>query len=164
MVGSDILLPHTHDLQAGQGKNCEVAPTSHTYMNILTCAYTHTHTHTLDYITRQYTLASDLAYVHKVIIYNDIYRAWELSSWCLLRHLLDTESLMVFELGKAVLCLQRMSIIILGRVGRACWERLQRCQVTVLPLYCFSSGRAVVDTLYHLWMDEGTCNRCKELK
>ena len=60
-----------------------------------------------------------LAKVNKVVVKDDLDRARQLSSWRVLGHLLDAQSLMVTVDGESILRLQRVTIFILaGREGR----------------------------------------------
>lgn len=116
-----------------------------------------------------------LAEVNKVIIKYDVHGSWELTSRCLLWHLLDGHCLVVSVHREPILRLQRVAIFVLsgnevksyptvmygsqssthsGGVDSTGREWIQGGEVCVLPLYSLPSGWAVMNALHHLWTNQ----------
>ncbi len=56
----------------------------------------------------------DLAVVHHIISQDDVHGTGELSCWCLLRHLLDAQRLVVLVHRQSILRLQGIPLLILS--------------------------------------------------
>ena len=94
------------------------------------------------------------AFIHQIVVHNDIHGSRQLSGGRLFRHLLNGERLMIHVDGQSVLRDERVVVLVFGRIRGRRRKRLQRSQVRVFTFGVFFRRRTIMDGLNDFRVDE----------